>query len=177
MTIVCGYRNRDGAVWLGADSRTTGSRFIFPEMVDKIIRIGRWAIGHSGNETALALLQRKGGAISETDDPYEVVDIMQSLYKEADYKRRTDDDGAPDYSQAAILATRSEIWAVSPDGSVWRPAWGFAAVGSGQDYAYGAAFVLHKGNMGGEALVRMAIYAACEFDTGCGGEVRVIRVE
>ena len=179
MTIVCGYKDRGGKVWLGADSRTVGGRHIFPESVEKIIRHGRWTVGHSGNETGLALLRRKGQAIAETDDPYEVVEIMQGLYKEADYKRRPDDNGAPDYSQACILATASEVWGVSPDGSVWKPTWGFAAIGSGQDIAYGAAYVAHHFRVvdDGEHVVRMAIEAACQFDVGCGGEIRVGSVE
>lgn len=177
MTIVCGYKDRDGAVWIGADSQATGGRFIFPESVDKIVRLGCWTIVHCGNGTSLALLRRKGQAIAEASDPYHVIEIMQGIYGDADYRRRPDEDGAPDYEQACVLATARAVWGVGSDGSLWEPKWGFVAIGSGQDYAYGAATVLHQGGMPADIVLRFAIRAACEFETGCGGEVRVELVE
>ncbi len=78
-----------------------------------------------------------------------------------------------------ILANRGAVWSVAPDGSVWEPSWGFAAIGSGSPYAYGAAFVAHmdKLDWSAEDIVKAALAAAVEFDAGCGGELRVFRVE
>ncbi len=76
MTIVCGYKDRGGAVWMGCDSRSMGGGFIFPERVDKIIRHGGWTMGFSGNNTGLTLLSRKAGGIANMDDPEDVARVF-----------------------------------------------------------------------------------------------------
>lgn len=172
MTTVVGYRDRDGAVWMGADSRSVGGRFIFPETVDKFVRHGRWTLGHTGMATVLALLRRKGAAIAEAESVYDVAELTQRLLKEADYRQRPDEDGAPDYAQTFIVSDGLGLWGICPDGSCWAPDWGFVAIGSGQEYAFGAAFVLHEQRACAETVVRMALLAAVAFDTGTGGALR-----
>jgi ATP-dependent protease HslVU (ClpYQ) peptidase subunit len=176
MTIVCGYKDPDGAIWMGADSRTTGGSFIFPEIADKTLRFGRWTLGHSGQGSGLDLLRRRGGAIVEAKTPEDVSEIIQGLYKEAEFRKEPDDRGGPDYCQNSILACSDGLWGIYGDGSIIVPSWGFLAVGSGHPYAYGAAFAV-RALVGGSALVDLALRAAIEFDGTCGLPLRVVRVE
>ena len=177
MTIVCGYKDAEGAIWMGCDSRTTGGSFIFPEQVEKIFRFGPWTLGHSGQGSGCDLLRRKGGPkIAAAETPEDVSEILQGLYKEADFRKRPDDDGAPDYAQNHILASATELCGIYGDGSIIRPSWGFLAIGSGSPYAYGAACVA-RALVGGSALVDLALRAAVEFNADCGLPLRIIRVE
>jgi ATP-dependent protease HslVU (ClpYQ) peptidase subunit len=177
MTIVCGYRDREGAVWIGTDSRTTGGSFIFPEAADKIVRYGRWTLGHSGQGSGIDLLRRKGGVIAEARTPEDVAEILQALYKEADFRKMPDDNGAPDYAQNTILASADSLCGIYGDGSIIVPSWGFLAIGSGSPYAYGAAFALRDYVDAGRVIVMEALEAAAAFNSDCGGELKLLRVE
>ena len=82
---------------------------------------------------------------------------------------------------ATYLGGMPHLTGISCTGAMWTPA-RFAAIGSGADFAYGAAQVLFsRGPLGflhpePDELVRLAVETAIVFDAGCGGEVVVERL-
>ena len=48
MTIVVGYLDPAGKVWMAADTRSVGGLFIFPDKTRKLHRVCNWLIGLSG---------------------------------------------------------------------------------------------------------------------------------
>ena len=52
----------------------------------------------------------------------------------------------------------------------------YLAIGSGQQYAYGALHSLYATSRTAEQIARQAAQAATYFDQGCGGEVEIYPV-
>lgn len=177
MTIIVGLRAPDRSVWIGADSRVTADKFIFPEPVKKIVRHGDWRIGLSGSFHSVDLVRRKGQAISDTGDPHDVADVIQNLFKEAGYKQCTDHSGPPCFEQSVVLAHPFRgVFSVSGSGTVGVPEADFVAIGSGAEIAYGALFALRPMMRDPAAVVRTALEAACYYYACCGGELTVEHV-
>ena len=174
MTIVAGYLDPAGKVWMAADTLSSADAFVFPERTRKLFRTRDWLIGMSGSDRHHEFVPRAAGFEN-------VEEIRDRLMNHA---RTIGSDGVQEKGEPAgyhvsLLAARAgELYAISGDGCIWRPAWGFAAVGSGQDYAYGAAHALLCGRdpslfVTGEDVVRKAVEAACAFRGDCGGEIDI----
>jgi hypothetical protein len=172
MSIVCGYRPPGSdRVWLSSDSRSCGGDFIYPAVSRKIVRAAGWLIGMSGPD----LVHEMVGRLDQTPWPAATVrDRIWSWAKDAGWgTSHRDDPGPLCYPMALILARPGELLGIAPDGSIWSPEDGFVAIGSGQDFAYGAFFA--DGTIGAEpdSLLRCAVLAAINYRSDCGGEVVV----
>lgn len=181
MTIVCAYQPRGSSrVWMGSDSRETAARFIYPTIYRKIYRVGEWLIGSSGNS-------RFDEFFDQPTDPRwtcvaAIRDRFEEYLKDLGVTSEKDCEGeVPTYSYTFLAARAGELWGVSGNGCLLRPAWGFLACGSGQDYAYGAAHALLIGSRAARPsdpktcmlFMRDVIEAAIEFRGDCGGEIVV----
>lgn len=171
MSIVCGYRDDAGRVWLASDGRSTGGSFIYPEVSRKIWRGGGWLAGASGPDRIFEIMV----AAAVGSETVEVLrDRLMAALKDGGWEPEAGRAGDPPAYSFSVLAARAgELWCIAPEGSIWRPTWGFAAIGSGQDFAYGAAHALRGHGISGDTIVRAAVSAAIEFRSDCGGEVVV----
>lgn len=173
MTIVCAYRPPgSSSVWMASDSRTTGGNFIFPERSRKLHRVGGWLLGASGPDCIHEIVKKLGDNL---DQAAELRDAIMAGLKTGGWETERQDRGGdpPAFGMAVLAARPGELFGIAPDGCIWEPDWGFAAIGSGQDFAYGAAWSLKGGLVGPASLVTDAVRAAIAFHCGCGGDVVV----
>ena len=176
MTIICGYLDkRSGKVWLASDSRTSGDNFIFPEKSIKIVRHGAWLLGLSGPSR---FAEWQNGS-----EEFETIEGVRDSMIEHVRSVAKDSGGevgdAQHWNVALLAAKQGHLWVVGSDGSIWQPEWGFAAIGSGYPYAYGAAhalFACSDDHVDPETLVRAAVEAAICFCADCGGPVQVFSI-
>jgi hypothetical protein len=75
-----------------------------------------------------------------------------------------------------LVGVRKRLFHVQEDFSVLEPRSGYTAVGSGQDFAMGALFILKKKLEDPEKAVISAIRAASEFSTTVGGPAECIKI-
>ena len=85
------------------------------------------------------------------------------------------DDRSPfaDIDAEFMIGSSKGIFAVSRDLSVMEFAQ-YAAIGSGEKYAYGALQALYKSKRTAEQIARAAVEAAVHFEQTCGGSTDVI---
>jgi ATP-dependent protease HslVU (ClpYQ) peptidase subunit len=172
MSIVCGYRPPgSGRVWLASDSRSTGGYFIFPERTNKLRRIAGWLIGASGPDPIHEIVE--GLKTPSMRIGVFRNDVMAAL-KAAGWETEKQDRGGepPSYGFSMIAAQPGELWGIAPSGAIWSPEDGFIAIGSGQDFAYGAFFPQSADN-DPKLIVRSAVMAAIHYRADCGGDVAV----
>ena len=197
MTIIVGYLEPAGKIWMAADSRVSDhdSAFIFPQRAKKLHRCGDWLIGGSSSSRFDEFWEdgsHQWGSVRVLRD--EFLTFVKELGVEP-HGEANDKGEPPAYGFSLLAARAAELWLISSNASLMQPAWGFAAVGSGQDFAYGAAHALLGTKMpiqalignpieriekvgeicchGGEAIVRAAVQAACAFRGDCGGEIDI----
>lgn len=175
MTIVCAYRSACGEIWLGADTRVSSEGFIYPVRLAKWERLGRWALAMTGSQTVQDLACRLSGKIIECGVAIEVARCLHDGMREAGWEPQENKGGIACFNTNGILASADGVWLVSGSGVVDVPSWGFAAAGSGEDFAWGAAYVAHRMRHPPDVVVRNAVEAAIEFRSDCGGDVIVER--
>ncbi len=104
--------------------------------------------------------------------------IRQEMIQNGSQEKSTDWNDLQ-HSVGMIVATPMKIWSIHGNYSVLEhsPQRGitFAALGSGQDYAYAVASVAAKDNTA-ESIVRHALTAACRCSASCGGKLHVMTV-
>jgi hypothetical protein len=180
VTVVVAYREMGGDVWLGADTAVSSEGFIYPVRLAKWDRYGRWALAMTGSQTVQDLARRHAGAIADCEDAESVAVLLHRAMRDDGWEPVENKGGIPCFNTNGILVSAAGLWLVSGSGVVDVPSWGFAAAGSGEDFAYGAAYALLRGNpmqgLSGEVIVRSAVVAAIAFRTDCGGDVVVERL-
>jgi ATP-dependent protease HslVU (ClpYQ) peptidase subunit len=174
MTVICGLHHR-GETWIGADSRATGNHgIVFASSVKKWAVGPSAAIGLSGEAIGTQVLHRNRDEILKTGAPMEIVDRMADALK-PHFKESGDGDGAKAWGFTTLLATHHAIYDVDStfmaleieSGVLW-------ARGSGKEYAIGAGHAMRGDNP--MARIRRALEAACQFDSGCGGQLFIHRL-
>lgn len=189
MSIICGYHDDEsGETWIGCDSRVSADDgILFPGDHAKIMRIGRWVIGHAGDQVAFSVLKRlqrdTGNAGAAFADPgfqaEDAAELLRNHLMMAGFIRRPNDHMC-DLGQHFLLARPEGLWEIDSAFGVRHIADGFAAIGSGCDFASGAVAALRHADViqtfSIDDLLRIAMEAACEFDSACGGEIVVEQI-
>ena len=168
MTIVCAIPNGDETI-LGCDQKA-GDFLINTKW---IIR-GQWAIGVSGAYRTQQLIER--ATLPETDDPFVLATWIRDTLLADGYK--PDEHDPPVFNGHILLATPGRVWMVNGCFATVEVK-GFAAVGSGREYALGAAWMASTPECAAwddkRWIVDQAVMAAIAKDRdGCGGEQIVI---
>ena len=163
MTIICALPDGDETI-LGCDQRA--GDYLVPT---KWVVHGRWAIGVSGAYRTQQLIER--ATIPITDDPFVVSTWIRGLMIEDGYKSESNDP--PGFESNILLSTPGRVWSVKGCFTAIEVA-GFAAAGSGREYAIGAAWAAKKNGAAME-IVDYAVRAAiCNDPDGCGGDSVVV---
>ncbi|HVN64767.1 MAG TPA: hypothetical protein VMT58_09035, partial [Candidatus Binataceae bacterium] len=159
---------------IGADSRGSSGAFVFPNKMKKLHRKDGWLVALAGAD-----LYQEFCAGFPAFDRVEVFRDFLIEFVKQNGRTPIADIGEPDaWNLSVVVGRRGELFVITGNGSIWKPAWGFVAIGSGQDYAYGAARVLvGQGVVHGMQIVNTALEVACEFCTNCGGPLDVAVAE
>lgn len=137
----------------------------------KWARKGEWAIGVSGVYRVLPLIC--AATESPPDDPLGVGIWLRKLLIEDGFKpgENEDNEGGPrTFPFSALLASSGKLWYMDSSMTPFavRPHT-LMAVGSGREYARGAAHMLRHGDP--ESMVRAAVQTAIDLDyEHCGGD-------
>lgn len=175
MTIICALHDHvAGVTWIGADGRMTSDKFVWPMDVEKWTDIGRFRLGMAGSGRAAVIVGRRLHDLRDFAHPQYIADSLREAMISDGWK--SDDARGPQtFDTYFMLANAAGVWAISGTGTVIPFGLNFAAMGSGEDYAYGAAYALMNGDrhVSAEWVVRGALGAACAFDAACGGQLMV----
>jgi ATP-dependent protease HslVU (ClpYQ) peptidase subunit len=172
MTICCAIHDPiSRETWIGSDSRATSNTFIWPEKVKKWIAAGKWRVANCGSGRALHLMEKRAKCLAACPDVSAVCGSLRDILQE-DGWRADDEKGAISYGPLMfLLASHEGVWIIPSNFAPVYVGGRFAAIGSGDDFAYGAAHALMALCVSREVVVRSALHAACTFDAACGGDL------
>jgi ATP-dependent protease HslVU (ClpYQ) peptidase subunit len=174
MTIIVGYKPLGSSrVWLGADTRTTGSGFIYPERRCKLHREDDWLWGVAGADRFHEFRFLVGSSVEK------ITTFRDQFFAWVKEWTGPATQGTPPYYYELdlIVARRDELWSIAGNGCIWSPDDGFCAIGSGGDFAYGAAYAYGLAPLRSDEtailMVKHTIQAAMKYRQDCGGEVDI----
>jgi ATP-dependent protease HslVU (ClpYQ) peptidase subunit len=185
MSIVCAKKTEDG-VWIASDKRLCDKGFIFSDHAEKWVKMssGLW-IGYVGHSAILAAL---GSVSTLTTDELKTRGLASRIREWAreDGWDATSTDGAPpDFSYDLIVVdpSKGRVFLLCGDGSATDVGEEFVAIGSGREFAYGAAYAAGVAWTGDDDptymakdIVTNAVRAAMRYDNECGGDTWVRHV-
>ncbi len=149
---------------------------------EKAFRWGDNLIGRTGWEKYHVVLQSFLAAreAKVLDDELEISDLFHAFWEHAkqrfglvNYQSGKNNNPWINVDAEFLVVNASGIFLVATDLSVSRFQ-RFHAIGSGRDWALGAASALFPGTATAPEIARRAVEIACTFDTQCGGKVRVL---
>ena len=171
MTIVCAYQPPGSPkVWMASDSQLIGGDFIYQGTQKKIFRCGDWLVGASGSPRFNERLLEPPRV---WDDVRQIRDDLFAYAKEIGAESGEDKGYPTSFAFQFLAGRRSQLFGIASTGAIFRSDWGFLAIGSGQPYAYGAAWALKGGMIGPANIVRDAVLAAIAMSCECGGEIQI----
>lgn len=180
MTCVIGLE-RDGVVWLGGDSQTTGGNVKRTRREAKIFKKGPFLIGTAGSVRYNQLLKFKFGPPphhppDKDDLEYMVVDVVDAVMtclEDAGFLYAKDgikSTGSEDHYAQALFAYRGRLYHFASDFQMSATEDGYDAIGSASDIALGAMYMLTIGvSHPPDHSIRMALEAASHLDAYVGG--------
>lgn len=171
MTLVCGYLEKNGRVWIGGDSVGVNGSFVVPARLSKLLRAGDWRVGMAGNWAANLPLERAADRLAACGGVGDLVFAILDVLKEAGFNdtKPPNTPGPADFAQEFLAARRDGIWAIEGDGSLVIPKGRFLAIGRAQDIAYGAAEVLlDRGPSEGREFITCVLEIGARFYASVG---------
>ena len=162
-----------GETWLGSDTVSHYAHLRFPVSAKWVFGDG-FALGCAGDGRAIDLLRAQVDEIG--GDNHEVATQVREVLKADGFERAVEAtrDTPLNFGQGIVLARPDGVAIIDTQFSLLSGIWGLAAEGSGEALAYGVAHALR--GRPAEEIVRAAVEAAIELDTGCGGEAWVQRL-
>jgi len=168
LTAIVGLWDGETA-WMVGDGRVGWGDGAPCNTTTKLIRSGQWIIGQAGANRGLQVLRRMSFEACST--PEDVADCLRSMLKADDWQPKAIDPGrAPMYSASFLLAGPEGLYVICNEFASMKADTGLpVGVGSGGDYASGAAHAfLARGESPRRALSE-AIRIAAAFDVWTGG--------
>lgn len=175
MTIICAYYDtEEQLVYLGSNSRSRRGGTIIPGDSSKWSFYGDWAMATTGGGLPSDLVEARREKFPQSPDAHEVVRFIRKSYEITGFGEK--EDGAQDYNCSSILVHSSgKIFDVDGTLSLAEVNPGaFWALGSGMDYALGAAFVAKQRGYAAREMMQLALEAAIEIDTYSPGQPNIL---
>ncbi len=175
MTIIAAiHDSKTKTTWVGSDTDASysGCRVHFGP---KWHINGKWAVGLAGDGAAHNLLEQHSDRLFyNLSSAHEFTIRLRDIFKEADFDLKPADGQAPPNSaQDILLANHDEVWIVPATFASFKAPW-FWAQGAGLSIALGAAYAAENlGETCPQTILALAIGAAINLSTGCGGEIWV----
>jgi hypothetical protein len=189
MTVVAALTCPNGDVVIGADSRTDAAGHILPITSQKWYRSNLGWLGLSGTSYQTTALGRMwSGLDTATLSVDDAVERLRVFAEERKFFRQAGDDYRLDAE--GIVVAHGHVFDLD-SGLCCRPVWqGIWARGSGCDYAIGAASAwlsvndhvmlsdqFERDRITPTFVMERALEAACHWNSRCGGELFIRRVE
>lgn len=161
---------------MGADSQSLVGDRILRGDCRKIFSGAGFAIGHAGYAKH-ALIANDLLARMNFSSPWDFLKTLRGELEEGGYKPERDEGatGLQVWGDTFLLVMGGGAYHIGNDFYPNEIESGFWAIGSGSEYALGAAFALRKEQP--ETIIREALKAACHYDTGTGGKLHVMEVQ
>lgn len=181
MTCIVAITSPEGT-YIGSDSRVTGGDKIWYTTTPKIVKFGPLMIGVCGSTqfvTALRLNKpAEWDARASSIDEYLGHIFLPHMRQTLDAVHGWDLNDGIKVGPHLLVASHNGIWEVTPWGGVDGSALPYHAIGSGREIAMGALHMLYSDEFRGiikspEQKIRLAIGAACNYCTDCGGVISV----
>jgi ATP-dependent protease HslVU (ClpYQ) peptidase subunit len=173
MTVVCAVK--DGPdVWIGSDSRMLAGSFLYQMPVGKWLAADGWRIGISGSYRFASLLTHRPPALGVT--AFDAAEALRALIVADGWQPLQDQKEGPVRHDIGMIlvSPEHEVYELGTAGIPVDQGNEFTAIGSGYEYALGAAHARRLERP--EARVRIAIDAAIKYDVSCGGAPYVERI-
>lgn len=182
MTVIAAYKD-DIGIHLGSDSRVTYSNGPKYDLGNKwrLLRSkgSKFSIyiGCAGSARLDSLIMANSKLIEGATSAFEIGDFIKRAVITDAWKEEKDEGGEPqNYDIDILIIFKNNIYRVGSDFSVVQiPDFTFVAIGSGESFALGAAYVSR--NKGGKELLRTALQAAINYDVNCGGKIHISLIE
>lgn len=159
---------------MGADSQCTAGYNARTLKESKIVRVGEFLIGQTGDLRLLNLLRyrfRVPARQEGQDDLHYLntsfVDALRSCFKDAGFATTT--NGQDSMDGALLVGWRGRLFKIGPNYCILETATPYFAVGCGDDFAVGALTALEGQEMAPEERLRLALESrrALEYRLRC----------
>jgi ATP-dependent protease HslVU (ClpYQ) peptidase subunit len=169
MTTIAAYIDSDGNTAIAADRRACYGMTVYSLQRSKIVKVGPWSIGVCGAEFVIGILDSL--EIAGEWSPQTIADHLVETLREAS---RLVEGELP---ANLLIARRGEVWIVDDSGGAMQVD-GYAAIGSGSDYAMGLMSMAHQVTEPHAGRVAsMAIAAASTHDPFTDDDIDVMVLE
>lgn len=172
MTIIAALHEKGVGTWIAGDTLVC-SEYETVGFNRKWVVKNNAALGLCGSNVTHAIIEDAIEFDATTKPIHLFRDIVKAL-RDADFKPKAEEGSTPIWDFAALFATPYQVVGMNGCGSI-VPEFigGFAAKGSGANYAEGAAWALARSGFGPREIIEGAVAAAMAHCRGCGGELWV----
>lgn len=181
MTCIAGLVDKDGVVWMGADSAGVAGDRTIKRKDSKIFKNGELLFGFTSSF-------RMGQLLRYSFDPpkhYDDIDIDSYIHKHlipairecfsmGGYKETIN---GRESGGTFLVGYRSRLFIVFDDFQVGEALNGYCSVGSGEEVALGSLFTSSNLQISSSAKVLIALEAAAEYNTYVSGPFTVMSLE
>ena len=178
MSLVIAAKDKQGQVWIGADSRSS-STTNYTDDIDKLIPQYNYVVGFVGSNRIGQLIRfnpEKFQPVTDLASAFAWTNALRQLLIDQGYQEKAADRDEPDHNHlAVVVATVDSIYEVESNYQIGVRE-SRTAIGSG--YAYGlGAFDAQSASIPADKRIRRAIKVAANNIPSVGGPIQVRRVE
>lgn len=176
MTAIVAYKDTE-FIYYGSDSRVSFDHGAVYDTGNKWrVMAGRSSrspilIGCAGSARLDNLIVSSAKNFETAETPFDVADAVKKAILLDGWKEEKDDGGEPpSYSVDMLMIFEKNLYRIGSDLSVTEiQDFQFVAVGSGEPYCLGAAYVAKSKKP--KEMIKLALQAAMKFDPSCGGRM------
>lgn len=176
MTIICAISSKEGT-FIGSDTMLSAGNRAIPGK-QKWFTYRNWGIALAGDwRVANILDNHKKELLSGIKNEVDLVDKLYNLFENAGIGGGSAGDFVKPFGQSILLAKKEgPVWEIDSNLSVIDiPCNTLAAVGTGEDYAVGAAYIL-EGSCTARERLEKALETAVKFCIDCGGPLWISKL-
>ena len=170
MTAIVGVVH-DGQVHIGGDSAGVSEWSLTVRADSKVFTNGPYAMGFCGS-FRMGQLLRYTLATPEPDSDLErfmattFIDAVRECFKTGGWLKK---ENEREEGGLFLVGVQGRLFRIDDDFQVGESADGFAAVGSGEEFALGALYATARSRMAPRKRIKLALEAAERFSTGVRG--------
>ena len=178
MTCIVALKH-EGKIYMGSDSQIScGRQKLIGEC--KVFKKGTMLIGSAGYSRFQKILRYNFNIPEHNESLSDIeylnsvfIDSLRELCDKKQYLRII--ESKSEISDTTLIGYNGKIYKMALDFDVSTYDIPYFAIGSGEDIALGSMFsTINITELAPENKIKLAIGAACYFNDGCGGDIRVL---